>query len=76
MSGGERYRIRQGSYRIVYAVEDERLIVYVVNVGHGREVYRGALQPLAPAVTGLRAVPLSSRNVARTAENRHDERAW
>ena len=39
-----RYRIRQGVYRIVYAVEDAALVVYVVKVGHRKEVYRkGAL---------------------------------
>lgn len=36
----ERYRIRQGAYRIVYAVDDERRIVEIVKVGHRREVYR------------------------------------
>lgn len=36
----ERYRIRQGAYRIVYSVEDERRIVAVVKIGHRREVYR------------------------------------
>ena len=39
--GGERYRVRQGDYRIVYSVEDARLIVWVVKVGHRRDVYRG-----------------------------------
>lgn len=34
------YRIRVGDYRIVYAVEDNRLVVLVVTVGHRREVYR------------------------------------
>ncbi|MDX1502685.1 MAG: type II toxin-antitoxin system RelE/ParE family toxin [Thermoanaerobaculia bacterium] len=43
LSGRDRYRIRQGSYRIVYAIEDDRLIVYVVKVGHRRDVYRGTL---------------------------------
>jgi len=43
LSGRDRYRIRQGAYRIVYAIEDERLIVYVVKVGHRRDVYRGTL---------------------------------
>lgn len=37
--GQERYRIRQGNYRVIYSIEDERLIVIVVNVGHRREVY-------------------------------------
>jgi len=43
LSGRDRYRIRQGSYRIVYAIEDKRLVVYVVKVGQRRDVYRGAL---------------------------------
>jgi len=36
----ERYRIRQGAYRIVYSVDDEQRIVEVVKIGHRREVYR------------------------------------
>ena len=36
----ERYRIRQGAYRIVYSVDDEARIVEVVKIGHRREVYR------------------------------------
>lgn len=40
LSGQERYRIRQGNYRIVYSIEDWELIVWVVKVGHRREVYR------------------------------------
>ena len=39
---GRRYRIRQGPFRIVYAVDDARRTVEVVKVGHRREVYRGA----------------------------------
>ncbi len=35
----DRYRIRQGDYRIIYSIEDVRLIVVVVKVGHRREVY-------------------------------------
>ena len=34
------YRIRVGAYRIVYAIEDDRLVVLVVKVGHRRDVYR------------------------------------
>lgn len=41
LSGADQlYRIRVGDYRIVYAVEDDRLLVLVVRVGHRREVYR------------------------------------
>lgn len=36
----ERYRIRQGAYRIVYSVDDERRVVEVVKIGHRRDVYR------------------------------------
>ena len=34
------YRIHDGDYRIVHAVEDQELIILVVRVGHRRDVYR------------------------------------
>jgi len=40
LSGQEKYRIRQGRYRIVYSIEDQDLIVYVVKVGYRKDVYR------------------------------------
>jgi mRNA interferase RelE/StbE len=40
LSGLERYRLRQGRYRILYEIEDARLTVTVVKVGHRRDVYR------------------------------------
>ena len=40
LSGQEKYRVRQGRYRIVYAIEDNELIVFVVKIGHRRDVYR------------------------------------
>ena len=39
LSGEEKYRIRVGVYRILYEIEDRRLIVYVVKVRHRKEVY-------------------------------------
>lgn len=40
LSGMERYRIRQGAYRILYEIEDSTVTVTVVKVAHRREVYR------------------------------------
>ncbi|MCC6301216.1 MAG: type II toxin-antitoxin system RelE/ParE family toxin [Gammaproteobacteria bacterium] len=40
LSSQERYRVRQGDYRIVYEIRDGRLIVLIVKVGHRRDVYR------------------------------------
>jgi len=43
LSGYEnRYRIRVGDYRVVYMIEDDRLIVTIIDLGHRREIYRGA----------------------------------
>jgi mRNA interferase RelE/StbE len=40
LTGHERYRVRQGRYRIVYSIEDEVLTVWIVKVGHRKDVYR------------------------------------
>lgn len=40
LSGLERYRVRQGAYRIIYEIQDDKLIVVVVKVAHRRDVYR------------------------------------
>lgn len=36
----EKYRIRQGDFRILYEIQDAVLIVYVVRIGDRKEVYR------------------------------------
>ena len=41
LTGNDRFRLRQGSYRIIYSIEDDVLIVYVVKIGHRKDVYRG-----------------------------------
>jgi mRNA interferase RelE/StbE len=40
LSGQDPYRVRQGVYRIIYAVDDEEMSVLVVKVGHRRDVYK------------------------------------
>ncbi len=40
LSGQEKYRIRQGNYRILYQVIDTKLVINVVKVGHRRDVYK------------------------------------
>jgi mRNA interferase RelE/StbE len=40
LTGRERYRIRQGLYRIINSVQDKELAIWVVKVGHRRDVYR------------------------------------
>ena len=36
----ELYRIRQGDYRIVYSIQDSELTIWVIKVGHRKEVYK------------------------------------
>ena len=40
LSGQERYRIRHGRYRILYSIQDKELTVWIVKVGHRKDVYR------------------------------------
>ena len=42
LSGQERYRVRQGVYRIVYEIHDSELIIIVVKVAHRSEAYRNS----------------------------------
>ncbi len=40
LSGADKYRVRQGRYRILYAIRDDLLIVTVVRVAHRKDAYR------------------------------------
>lgn len=40
LSGEDKYRIRQGDYRLLYEILDQDLIVTVVRIGNRRDVYR------------------------------------
>lgn len=40
LSTMEKYRVRQGKYRILYEIKDDEVVVIVVKVAHRREVYK------------------------------------
>jgi mRNA interferase RelE/StbE len=40
LKGEEAYRIKVGNYRIIYEIDDEKIIVNVVAVGHRKDIYR------------------------------------
>lgn len=40
LTGSDAYRVRQGSYRIIYEIRDKVLIVNIVKIAHRSEVYK------------------------------------
>jgi mRNA interferase RelE/StbE len=40
LTGQDRYRMRQGRYRVLYSVEDEERTVTIVKVAHRKDIYR------------------------------------
>jgi len=40
LTGQDRYRVRQGRYRILYSIQDQGLTVWVVKVGQRKDIYR------------------------------------
>jgi mRNA interferase RelE/StbE len=40
LTGEEKYRLRCGSYRIIYEIQDRQLIICIVRIRHRRDVYR------------------------------------
>ncbi|HID30165.1 MAG TPA: type II toxin-antitoxin system RelE/ParE family toxin [Desulfobacterales bacterium] len=40
LTGQEKYSLRQGRYRIVYSIQHNELTVWVVRIGHRKDIYR------------------------------------
>lgn len=40
LTGQNRYRVRQGVYRIVYSIQDNELTIWVVKIAHRKEIYK------------------------------------
>ena len=40
LSGEDAYRIRQGDWRVIYAIDDDAKLIEIIKIGHRREVYR------------------------------------
>ena len=40
LTGQQRYRLRQGRYRILYSIQDDELTIWVIKVGHWKDIYR------------------------------------
>ena len=40
LTAQEKYRIRQGNYRIIYSIQDSQLTIWIVKIDHRRDVYR------------------------------------
>ncbi len=34
------YRIRVGTYRVIYSIEERRIVVVILKIGHRKDVYR------------------------------------
>jgi mRNA interferase RelE/StbE len=40
LSSQEKYRVRQGVYRIIYEIQDHKLIILVVKITHRSQIYK------------------------------------
>ena len=40
LSGQDKYRLRQGKYRIIYSILEKTLIVSVIQIGHRKHIYK------------------------------------
>ena len=40
LTGREAWRIRVGNYRIIYEIQDDKLVILIVHIGHKKDIYR------------------------------------
>ena len=40
LTGQQKYRLRQGRYRILYSIQNDELTIWVVKIGHRKDIYR------------------------------------
>ena len=40
LTGQDLYRIKQGNYRIPYSIQGKQLTIWVIKVGHRKNIYR------------------------------------
>jgi mRNA interferase RelE/StbE len=40
LKGEDAYRIRVGDYRVIYEIDDGKIIITVVSVGHRKDIYK------------------------------------
>ena len=40
LTGQQKYRLRQGRYRILYSIQDDELTIWVVKIAHRKDIYR------------------------------------
>ncbi|MGJ8640403.1 MAG: type II toxin-antitoxin system RelE family toxin [Opitutaceae bacterium] len=40
LKGEELFRIRIGNYRVIYSIEDSKMIIFVIKLGHRKDIYK------------------------------------